>query len=394
MNLIPTKRHSELFQDGFGHVVALFEPELPEVALIFRQVTGAKDAIREIEETPIIRTAARQAHRVVGAMMPGRIQKLVKETALQVGIGMVEQACDAGEDVVKDDDFVVDSEEQKRQSADCNGQEDINRVEVGSSEHFQAIQAVVDGVVTPKERHLMGCTVVPVLRKINDQRDKQQLEQDVSMAGPNVEHGDIVVIAGRARQYADQEKNVQVVNRRRGHEVEDIGPACFADSPPTLLIRDVEFQGPNQDEHEDVEAVRHDAQGERPAAVDSPPKNSESEEQDRPICKSANSVANPIRFEAALRSVHQLFTHAQSSRSQAGPASAGVGAQRIGRPAERFTDSYRGVPGSFKVCPRVVGHRSARPVLRKNQAASDPLWNRRGAENGFKGGGNLRGIQR
>lgn len=86
MNLIPTKRHSELFQDGFGHVVALFEPELPEVALIFRQVTGAKDAIREIEETPIIRTAARQAHRVVGPMMPWRIQKLVKDTALQVGI--------------------------------------------------------------------------------------------------------------------------------------------------------------------------------------------------------------------------------------------------------------------------------------------------------------------
>ena len=307
---------------------------------------------------------------------------------------MIEQPGDASEDVVKDDDLVVDPKEQKGQGADRNGQENINGVEVGSSEHFQAIKAVVDGVVPPKERHFMGRPVVPVFREVDDQRDKQQLEQDVSMAGPNVEHSDVVVIACRARQDADQEKNVQVVNGRGRHEVDDIGSACFADGAPALLIRNVELQCSDQNEHEDVEAVCHDAQGKRPAAIDSPPKNSKSEEQDRPICKSTDNVANPFCFESALCSVHQLFAHAQFSRSQASSVSPSVGAQRIGRPAERFTDSYRGVPGSFKVCPRVVGHRSARPVLRKNQAASDPLWNRRGAENGFKGGGNLRGIQR
>ena len=393
MDLIPTKRHSQLLQDGFGHVVPLLKPEWPEVALVFRQVTGSKDPICEIEEAPVIRTATRQAHRVVGAVMPRRIQKFVKEPALQVGIGMIEQSRDACEYVVKDDDLVIDSEEQKGQGADRDCQENINRVEVGSAEHFQTIQAVVNGVVTPKERHLMSRTVVPVLREVDDQRDEQQLEQDVSMAGPNVEDGHVVVIAGRARQDADQEKNVQVVNRRRGHEVEDIGPACFADRAPVLLIGNVEFQRANQDEHEDVEAVRHDAQGKRPPSIDSPPKNSESEKQDRPIRKSTDDVADSVRLEAAPRSVHQLFAHLQSSTSQTLPASPGVGAQRIGRSDQRFTDSYHWGRGRFKPCPRVNADRSEIRALSKTQECRKLLWSRDRSGNELRGERTMRGIQ-
>ena len=393
MDLIPTKRHSELLQDGFGHVVAIVQPELPEVALVLRQVTGAEDTIREIEEAPVIRTAAWKSHRMVGSMMSRRIQKFIEEAALEVRVGVVEQARDAGEDVVKDDDLVINAEEQKGEGSGRNRQEDVDRVEVRGAEHFEPVQAVMDGVITPEKRHLMSPTVIPVLREVDDQRDEQQLEQDMGVARPDIKNGDVVVIAGRCRQDADQEKNVEVVNRRGRHEVQDVCSAGFADCSPALLVGDVEFERSNQNEHEDIEAVGHDPQRERSSAIDAPPQNSEGEKQDGAVRKSTHSVADPVRLKAALRSVDQLLAHSQSSSSQARSVSPDVGAQRIGRPAGRFTDSYRVTSRRYEACPRVVGHWPARRALRLGQPNRRPLSNRGGAESGLKGERKLRGIQ-
>ena len=360
MNLIPTEGHRKLLKNRIGHVVALVEAQLAEITLILGQIAGPEDPISEVEEAAVVGAAARKPRGMVSAMMARRVEELVEEAALQVGIGVIHQSCNAGKDIVEDDDFVGHAEEEQSQSARGDGQEDVNRVEVRSAQHLQPVQAVVDGVIAPHPRHFVGGSVIPVLDEVNDQGDEQKLEEYVCVTRPDIEDRDVVVVAGRAGQQANQQENVKLIDGRGRREVEDVGARHFLDVAPALFVGDIEFKKADQRQHGEIERVRDNAQRKGSAAFDAPPQNAEGEQQDRAIGVAADGGSDTTGFKSGLSSIDQLFTHTQSStpsrllRSRLGRA------QRIGRPAERFTGSFGCNYCESARCPRVGERRPSK----------------------------------
>ena len=102
MNLIPTEGHRKLLKNRIGHVVVLVEAQLAEITLILGQIASPEDPISEVEEAAVVGAAARKPRRMVSAMVARGVEELVKEPALQIGIGVIHQSCNTSEDIVED----------------------------------------------------------------------------------------------------------------------------------------------------------------------------------------------------------------------------------------------------------------------------------------------------
>src|SRR5262245_10948302 len=151
---------------------------------------------------------------MMGAMMSGRIQYRVEEAALEVGVRMVQQSRDAGVHVVKDDDLVTGPDREHHEGPGCDGEEDVDGVEVRRPEHLEAIQAVMNRVYSPQERNLVRPPVVPVLEEIDEQDRQEQLDEDGGTSRPDVEDPDVVMVPGGSREYVDQNEDLEPVDGR------------------------------------------------------------------------------------------------------------------------------------------------------------------------------------
>jgi hypothetical protein len=237
------------------------------------------------------------------AMMPGRVQETIEEATLEVRVRVVEQSRDPGVDVVEDDELVAGADHEHREGPDCDGQEDVDGVEVRRSQHLEPIQAVMNRMYPPQEMDFVRPAVVPVLEEVDDQGCQQQLEEDVGLVRPDVEDGDEVVVLGGLGEQADQQEHLKPVQGRRQQEVDDVGPGRLADVSPGPGEGDPELQAQDDEDHRDVEAVGYVLDG--VGALHAPPEHQQRADQDAAV-----GVAPYERFEVlAPRRAAELADH-------------------------------------------------------------------------------------
>src|SRR5262249_8420088 len=197
--------------------------------------------VGEVEEAPVVRSAAWHSHRMVRAMVAGRVQYVVEEPALEVDVGMIQQSRDSGVHVVEDDDLLTSADHEHHQSPGPYRQEDVDGIEVRRPQHLEPVQAVMDGVYPPQERDLVCRAVVPVLEEIDEQRRQEQLDQDGGIRRPDVRHPEVVMVVGGPREQAEHEEYLKGVDRRCEQEIDDVRTGGVADVAPTSGERDPEL---------------------------------------------------------------------------------------------------------------------------------------------------------
>ena len=60
----------------------------------------------------------------------------------------------------------------------------------------------------------------------------------MEIVGPEVDDLEVVVVLGRRRQHTDQDDALELVDRRREHEINEVCPGEVLDGAPVLLERD------------------------------------------------------------------------------------------------------------------------------------------------------------
>ena len=243
-------------------------------------------------------------------MMSRRVQDGVEEAALEIDVRVVEQSRDAGPDVVENDHLVGDAERQQCGGADPDGQEDVEGKEVRRPQHLEPIQTVVNRVHPPEQGHFVRPPVIPVLEEVDDQRDEQQLKQDVGAARPEIEDSNVLVILRGCREQPDQQKGLKPVERRREQEVDGVRSRQVAQISPTVDEGNRELQAQDQ---EDRRQLDPDGDGLEGIGTNrAPPEHQQRADQDRAV----GVVSQEGPQTLAFRRAHELSCHREPSEGQ------------------------------------------------------------------------------